>query len=126
MAYDCGTSKFFGCLVMPEGKSTLARHLAEGVNGQVLFAAYTGKAALVMRDKGCRAPPPSIRLIYRVESVFSLSEHPDDKTGIPRTAGGARPRWCVGRGITLNRDSALVGASLLIIDECSMVDETRP
>ena len=35
------------------GKTTLARHIAEGVDGKVLFAAFTGKAALVMRSKGC-------------------------------------------------------------------------
>jgi exodeoxyribonuclease-5 len=35
------------------GKTTLARHLAKGVSGRVLFAAYTGKAASVMRSKGC-------------------------------------------------------------------------
>ena len=27
------------------GKTTLAKHLAEGVDGKVLFAAFTGKAA---------------------------------------------------------------------------------
>jgi len=26
------------------GKTTLAKHLAQGVNGKVLFAAFTGKA----------------------------------------------------------------------------------
>jgi exodeoxyribonuclease-5 len=35
------------------GKTTLARHLAEDVDGKVAFAAFTGKAALVMRRKGC-------------------------------------------------------------------------
>src|SRR6266700_740882 len=35
------------------GKTTLARHIAEGVDGEVKFAAFTGKAALVMRNKGC-------------------------------------------------------------------------
>ena len=39
------------------GKTTLARHVAEGVEGDVLFAAYTGKAALVMRS---RKPPSFI------------------------------------------------------------------
>ena len=34
------------------GKTTLARHIAEGVEGEVKFAAFTGKAALVMRNKG--------------------------------------------------------------------------
>ena len=35
------------------GKTTLARHIADGVDGEVKFAAFTGKAALVMRNKGC-------------------------------------------------------------------------
>ena len=35
------------------GKTTLAKHIAEGVDGKVLFAAFTGKAAMVMRSKGC-------------------------------------------------------------------------
>ena len=37
------------------GKTTLAKHIADGVDGKVLFAAFTGKAALVMRSKGCPA-----------------------------------------------------------------------
>ena len=36
------------------GKTTLARHLAEDVDGEVAFAAFTGKAALVMRAQGLR------------------------------------------------------------------------
>src|SRR5215471_1120502 len=47
------------------GKTTLAKHLAEGVDGEVLFAAFTGKAALVMRRKGCRDASTIHSLIYR-------------------------------------------------------------
>src|SRR5713226_4156256 len=47
------------------GKTTLARHLAEGVDGKVLFAAFTGKAACVMRSKGCRGASTIHRLIYK-------------------------------------------------------------
>src|SRR5882757_5485782 len=47
------------------GKSTLAKHLAEGVEGKVLFAAFTGKAALVMRRKGCEGASTIHSLIYR-------------------------------------------------------------
>ena len=36
------------------GKTTLARHIADAVDGEVKFAAFTGKAALVMRAKGCQ------------------------------------------------------------------------
>ena len=34
------------------GKTTLARQLAEDIDGDVCFAAFTGKAALVLRGKG--------------------------------------------------------------------------
>ena len=36
------------------GKTTLARHLAAHIDGEVKFAAFTGKAALVMRAQGLR------------------------------------------------------------------------
>ena len=36
------------------GKTTLARHLAAHIDGEVKYAAFTGKAALVMRAQGLR------------------------------------------------------------------------
>src|SRR5256886_14581310 len=47
------------------GKTTLARHIAEAVDGKVLFAAFTGKAALVMRSKGCERASTIHSLIYK-------------------------------------------------------------
>ena len=47
------------------GKTTLARHLAEHLDGSVVFAAYTGKAALVMRSRGCKDARTIHSLIYR-------------------------------------------------------------
>src|SRR4249920_494974 len=47
------------------GKTTLAKHIAEAVDGKVLFAAFTGKAALVMRSKGCPSASTIHSLIYR-------------------------------------------------------------
>lgn len=47
------------------GKTTLARHLATGVGGMVLFAAYTGKAAYVLRQKGCSGATTIHKMIYR-------------------------------------------------------------
>src|SRR5437763_16584538 len=35
------------------GKTTLARHIADAVEGEVKFAAFTGNAAPVMRNTGC-------------------------------------------------------------------------
>src|SRR5262252_10348710 len=47
------------------GKTTLAKHVAEGVDGKVVFAAFTGKAALVMRRKGCAGASTIHSLIYK-------------------------------------------------------------
>ncbi len=82
------------------GKSTLARHLAEHVDGDVAFAAFTGKAALVMRSKGCRDARTLHSLIYRAT---------DTETEEP--------------SFVLNDESDAAHAKLIIVDECSMVDE---
>lgn len=82
------------------GKTTLARHLAEHVEGEVAFGAYTGKAALVMRGKGCRDARTIHSMIYR-----------------PKDTASESPTF------ELNEDSAAARASLIVIDECSMVDE---
>lgn len=81
------------------GKSTLAREVAASVGGLVLFGAFTGKAALVMRSKGCDGARTIHSMIYRIE----------DKER-------RQPRW------VLNPDSDVADADLIIIDECSMVD----
>lgn len=49
------------------GKSTLAKHFAEGVSGLVLFGAYTGKAAYVMRQMGCVDASTMHSLIYHTK-----------------------------------------------------------
>jgi len=82
------------------GKSTLARHLASNVEGRVVFAAFTGKAALVMRSKGCDDASTIHSLIYR--ATESETEEPT---------------------FVLNGDSEASRAKLIVIDECSMVDE---
>ncbi len=106
------------------GKTTLARHFAEGVSGRVLFAAYTGKAAHVMHSKGCAGASTIHRLIYKVEDFWNCLEHPwveqahDAKCRECASPLMRRPKY------SLSRDSTLAGASLLIIDECSMVGDT--
>ena len=81
------------------GKTTLARAIAEGVDGRVQFAAFTGKAALVMRGKGCVNAQTIHSLIYR-----------------PRDSGAETPTF------ELYDDSPASRAKLIVIDECSMVD----
>ncbi len=92
------------------GKTTLARHFAEGVDGTVLFAAFTGKAAQVLRSKGATKASTIHSLIYRPKGEEEVE---DEDTGTKSIA----PTF------SLNRKSPVAEASLIVIDECSMVDE---
>ena len=81
------------------GKTTLARHVAEHVDGKVMFAAFTGKAAQVMRSKGCAGASTIHSLIYKA-----------------RETGEETPSF------DLWDDAPASKAKLIVIDECSMVD----
>src|SRR5437016_6455686 len=81
------------------GKTTLAKHLAEGVDGKVLFAAFTGKAACGMRSKGCHGAATIHSLIYKA-----------------RESGEETPSF------ELWDEAPASKARLIVIDECSMVD----
>jgi exodeoxyribonuclease-5 len=92
------------------GKTTLARHFAEHVDGQVQFAAFTGKAAQVLRSKGAVNARTIHSLIYRPRGEEAVE---DATTG----------RKMISPTFSLNRQSPVARARLVIIDECSMVDE---
>jgi len=95
-----GTSQVFRLFGFAgTGKTTLARHVAQCVNGKVLFAAFTGKAALVMRSKGCERASTIHSLIYKT-----------------RESGEEIPSF------DLWDDAPASKSSLIVIDECSMVD----
>lgn len=83
------------------GKTTLARELAAKAKGTVLFATFTGKAALVLQSKGCHGASTIHSLIYKPKQDPITGEFHFD----------------------LNDDSELRSAKLLIIDEVSMVGE---
>lgn len=83
------------------GKSTLAMHLASYAKGKVAYAAFTGKAARVMRSKGCVGASTIHSLIY---DVFE-----DPASGEIK--------------ISLKHPNELSEYSLIVIDECSMVNE---
>lgn len=89
------------------GKTTLAIEIANMVSGCCLFASFTGKAALVMRKKGCHGAGTLHSLIYKPRRKNRGDEDADREV----------PMW------ELNPESELKGADLLIIDECSMVGE---
>lgn len=127
------------------GKTTLARHLAQGVRGDVIFAAFTGKAASVLTRKG--APAQTIHsLIYlpRDKGTLALSTAKaaytralrvlKDAPAGERAALEARARRLAAEvqkaeerarqpAFDLNPDSDLRHARLLVLDEVSMVGE---
>lgn len=86
------------------GKTSMAKKVAvfaeNELTGFVMFAAYTGKAASVLRSKGCANSSTIHSLIYRPK--------------IDRITGKII-------GQEVNRESLLREARLLIIDEASMV-----
>ncbi|MGC4023862.1 MAG: ATP-dependent RecD-like DNA helicase [Mesorhizobium sp.] len=92
------------------GKTTLARYFAEHVDGQVQFAAFTGKAAQVLRSKGATNARTIHSLIYRPRGEEQVEDESTGKTTMSPT-------------FSLNRQSPVAKAKLIIIDECSMVDE---
>lgn len=89
------------------GKTTMARLAVEacGLDPddyiQVLYAAYTGKAAMVMNRKGLNANTVH-SLIYKLLELKGADKKPV---------------------FGLNPDSPLKYASLLVLDECSMIGE---
>ncbi|MBN9076711.1 MAG: ATP-binding protein [Rhizobiales bacterium 65-79] len=93
------------------GKTTLARYFAEHVDGQVQFAAFTGKAAQVLRSRGAVNARTIHSLIYRPRGEQAVEDEVTGKTSMSPT-------------FSLNRQSPIARAKLVIIDECSMVDET--
>jgi exodeoxyribonuclease-5 len=92
------------------GKTTLARYFAEHIEGDVQFAAFTGKAAQVLRSKGASNARTLHSLIYRPRGEEAVENETTGKTSIAPT-------------FSLNRQSPVSKAKLIVVDECSMVDE---
>jgi exodeoxyribonuclease V len=119
------------------GKTTLARHLAANEDGLVLFAAYTGKAAHVLRKTGIRNVSTIHQLIYlprtkcdaRFRDLKSrhdrlLREDPVPEIKLARLEREIEAERNNLRrpDFTLKTDSPLSKARLLVIDEYSMID----
>ena len=119
------------------GKTTLAKHLATSVDGAVYFAAYTGKAAHVLTKSGATNVSTIHKLIYtpksrseaRMKQLVSeraklLARLPQPKEMIKKVEIAlAREQENIGRPkFSLNLESPLTTAALLIVDEYSMID----
>jgi exodeoxyribonuclease-5 len=123
------------------GKTTIAKLFAAGVDGRVEYCAFTGKAAHVLRSKGCAGATTIHKLIYasggdpptpqmiailaaqleaaRVavpldEAVLAVAG--DRLTRAKEDANRKGPRF------RLNPFGPAHGAALIIADECSMID----
>lgn len=126
------------------GKTTLAKHLADGVDGKVLFAAYTGKAAQVLTSKGCPAKTihqliyvPKMKSKQRLAELQDLLQDAMQELGdLQEELKNLRPNIVRLRAdiaeeeenvkrmmFQKNFDSEVKEASLVVIDECSMVDK---
>lgn len=81
------------------GKSTLVKHIASQIDGRTAYAAYTGKAAMVMRKNGCNGATTLHGAMYACVQ--------DDDTGEI--------------SFTFNAEGPFSSAALIAIDEVSMV-----
>jgi exodeoxyribonuclease-5 len=112
------------------GKTTLARHLAAQHTGVTLFAAYTGKAASVLHERTGVAASTIHALIYlpvdadmvALSALRALANgQPDNDAAREQLVEAEleyrRPKF------RRNEESPLKYASLLVLDEVSMVDE---
>lgn len=115
------------------GKTTLAIELAKGIGGTVLFGAFTGKAAFVMHSKGCFGAQTIHSLIYRTKQKSKLrlveleqelaQTEEEDKRAILRAEINTERTSIKQLSFSLDKCSGVKDASLLIIDEVSMIDE---
>lgn len=83
------------------GKTTMAKEIAASVSGDVLYMTFTGKAALVLRKKGCAGACTIHSAIYKPEED-PLTGHTEFK---------------------LNLDSPVASAAMVVVDEVSMVGD---
>ena len=117
------------------GKTTIAKELTKDVHA--MYATFTGKAALILQEKGCSPASTIHSLIYlpKVQSGEALKRLRDelkateaqDPVDMDKVADLQKwirlerervetPNW------SLTHDSVLKGADLLVLDECSMID----
>lgn len=121
------------------GKTTLAKHLAADVKGLVLFSAYTGKAASVLRKMGCAGAATLHSLLYSVGEQDRTKLHELELELAHRRADGvdvhddalveleveiaALTRKLKEPKFTLQPDSIVGQSALVVLDECSMVNQ---
>jgi exodeoxyribonuclease-5 len=115
------------------GKTTIAVHLGENID-RVMYGAYTGKAASVMRKKGCVGAKTIHSMIYIPEEIWEEKEVNGKKRREKKVIYHLKSREDKERRRgSRNKDRyfdeyygadfQIWDANLIIVDECSMVDE---
>jgi len=125
------------------GKSTITKYAVANVTGRIVYCAPTGKAALVMRRKGClgartihqviytpAGDPPSPEVVEKlreeIKRLYAVNEAGARATAdklveqLQRTEADSKRK---GPRFSLNLVSDLKGAAVGVVDECSMVDQ---
>lgn len=122
------------------GKTTIAQELAKQVAGnqRVLFAAFTGKAAYVMGQRGCPGATTIHRLIYKpsgrshqtlmelqkkLEDLCAIDPQPIERIEQVKKLIQAEEESVSRPSFILNVESEVHQCALVVIDECSMVDQ---
>lgn len=138
-----GKQTFYLAGVAGSGKSTLVEHIVRDLGNKIIYAAPTGKAALVMRRKGCPTATTVHKAIYlpagdppTKEQIEKLREEmrrlyavkePGARATADRLAEQLKRAEEEGRRkgprFSLNLDSELRYAKLGVVDEASMVDD---
>jgi exodeoxyribonuclease-5 len=110
------------------GKTTMARKaglMVASASGLALFCAYTGKAAAVLRSKGCCDARTLHQLLYRPAERSRGGRRRDEI--VVRVKSIADPGLGCGTlkeqiAFDLNDKSEVADADLIVVDEATMVD----
>lgn len=114
------------------GKTTIAKHLANQHDGEVLFGAFTGKAASVLTRRGCPAstlhsllytPETGDKEVIKKAQKELAEEVERDPSSPAVQALREELKELNTLKFTFNHESPLKDTDLLIVDEVSMVGE---
>lgn len=117
------------------GKSTVVKEIVAGYPGRVAYGAFTGKAAAVMRAKGCDGATTIHKMIYS-PNAKSMRRLVDLKRELSVLAPDDAARWQVERDVaheerahrspsfSLATTRESFAADLIVVDEVSTVNES--